>query len=221
MMVKKSLVAICLLVSTMLAFTQNEAPAKEVMDRVSDKMKSLSTFKISFTYTYEDVKTEDSFSEEGSIVIKGDMYKVDMRNTEIYFNGSTMWTYLESIEEVNVMDMSTDEQEEQGIDFSNPRNIFILYDKDFKVNYVDKVDYKGVSCHKIDLYPKNLKTSYSRVRVLVDEKADLFKFIKVFAKDGTHYTFDVSEIKTHLEVSAGFFSFQKEDHPDVRVIDMR
>jgi outer membrane lipoprotein-sorting protein len=43
----------------------------------------------------------------------------------------------------------------------------------------------------------------------------------VFSKQGEHFTFEVSDFNTDINVSDKEFTFDKSKHPDVEVIDMR
>jgi len=201
------------------SYSQEDPRAKEVLEEVSDKINSYDAYIVEFTFVFEDIKTGDKNEEDGTIIVSGEKYKIIMSETEIYYDGETIWSYMKSINEVNVMDAP--EESNVSLNLTNPRHLFMLYDRDFKYNYVKEITLDGKQYHKIDLYPNNLDASYSRIREVVDKLKKLFYMIKVFAKDGMHYTFIIHEVKSYMDVSPGTFQFDKEKHPDVDVIDMR
>ena len=53
----------------------------------------------------------------------------------VYFDGKTMWTYAEDIQEVTITEPDMDDE-----DFlSNPAKILTWYNRDFKYRYVQKI----------------------------------------------------------------------------------
>ena len=79
------------------SWAQYDAKAKEILDGMSAKYKSIHSFKAGLSHTL--VNETDQLNEEftGEIVVKGDMYKLTLSGQEITNNGTTIWTYLDEV----------------------------------------------------------------------------------------------------------------------------
>ena len=75
---------------------QKDPKAKAILDGVSQKYKSLKGLKASFEFTYAEIADGRSQSQSGEIAIKGDKYHLKLPEQEIFNNGKTVWTYIES-----------------------------------------------------------------------------------------------------------------------------
>src|SRR5689334_1658932 len=99
---KKSLLAIVLLVFAKFAFAQYDPKALEILDAMSKKYKAIPAFEanISYTLTNEVEKINEEF--KGKITVKGEKYRLVLPEQEVINNGSTIWTYLPEAKEVNI-----------------------------------------------------------------------------------------------------------------------
>lgn len=202
-----------------LAHGQNDPEARKILDDISNEINSYSAFKVNYHYRYEDTKTGDESEEEGVAYLKGNKYKVYLDSYEVYYNGTSIYTYVKGRNEVTILKPSN---KDVTFDFTNPRQLFQFWDEDFKFKVVQKETFKGMSLTRIDLFPKTIeKSSYSRIKMLVDPSKNRIHVIKVFSKDGTNFTFTINDINKSIDLSDGEFTFPESEHPDVEVIDMR
>jgi outer membrane lipoprotein carrier protein len=194
---------------------QQDPDARKILERVALKVNAMSSMKISYSFIYEDLKTNQKNEDKGEIYIKGEKYKIAMATSDIYYDGKNMWTFLKEAKEVNVIKADYNEN-----DVTNPKNLFTLYDKDYKYAYLGEETLHGVLMEKIDLYPNSLDVAYSRIRLYVS-KTDELKRAKVFYKNGSSFTFIIKEIIAGQPYNDSFFKFNEAENPDVEVIDMR
>ncbi|MFO8233943.1 MAG: outer membrane lipoprotein carrier protein LolA [Bacteroidales bacterium] len=204
-----------------LLFAQEDEKAEEILDRMAEKNKSYETITAEFTIEFSNLQSEDyNRSKEGTIIIKGDKYKLDLNNSIVYYDGETMWNYLEKPNEVNISEASSESGEQQDI-LNHPNKIFELYKQDFKYKFIGNTTVNGRQVYEIDLFPRNLDEDYSRIRVKVLQENDIIYAAKVFGKDGARYNFTIDHMTTNESVPDSTFVFDESDYPDVEVIDMR
>ena len=125
-MEKRILNTIAFLFIAVLIMAQGEPDhdpkAKAILDGVSAKSRTHQAVSVRFTYSMENIRDDIYETQEGSLLLKGEQYKLKLAGQEIICDGSTLWTYLPDAEEVQI---SEPEYEEGTI---NPSNIFTIYE---------------------------------------------------------------------------------------------
>ena len=107
---------VCLIVLAFSAAAQNDTKAQTILDAMSKKYKDMPSFKAKFSFTLDNPQAKVKESSEGDIEVKGAKFHLKMGNQEIYNNGTTVWTYLKDVNEVNI---SSYEPEENEVEISN------------------------------------------------------------------------------------------------------
>ncbi|MGZ3853005.1 MAG: LolA family protein, partial [Flavisolibacter sp.] len=82
--------------------TENDPGAKKILDAVSAKFKTYKSPQASFTYKVENAQGKALSTKKGTVIMKGNKYKVVMDGMEIYSDGKTSWNYDKSANEVTV-----------------------------------------------------------------------------------------------------------------------
>ena len=212
---KKKLIILMALIPGFI-FAQNPEKAKEILDKVTAKTKTYETIKADFSFSLENLQEDIEETYHGSIVIKGDKYKVHLMDVDTYFDGKTMWTHMIDGGEVNV-----DEPDPEDESSLNPATIFTIYQSGFKYAYLGEKTNNGTAVYAIDLFPINRDKPFSRVSLEI-KKDDLQLYrIKQVGKDGNNYTIVVKKFVVNTAIDNNMFVFDKAAHPDVDVIDMR
>ncbi len=197
-------------------YEQNVKKAKEILDKVSTKTKSYKTISADFTFSMENLQEDISETNEGTILIKGDKYKVSLMGVDTYYDGKAIYTYMKEAEEVNITE--PDPEDEETL---NPATIFTIYETGFKYKYIGEKTENGKTFYEIDLYPENRDKPYSRIKLkILKDDLQLYSLRQV-GKDGNNYTVVVKSMKTNIPLDDSIFVFDPSKHPDVDVIDMR
>src|SRR5215203_6913063 len=135
--------------------TTNDASAKKILDAVSAKFKTYKSPQASFTYKVENGQGKALSTKKGSVIMKGNKFKVSMDGMEIFSDGKTVWNYDKSANEVTVNNVA------EGGTGMTPQKIFTnFYDKDFyyKLNGTKKEAGKTLS--EIELTPTDKTKPY-------------------------------------------------------------
>lgn len=209
-------ISVCLALSAnTLAQNAKDPKAQAILKEVSTKFKSTKTLSASFKVTTLDQKTKKTDSRSGSIILKGNKYKLMLAGQEIYCDGTSAWTYLKEANEVQV---SSADDKTNGI---SPTNIFTIYEKGFSSKYIGETKIDNVAVHHIELVPDDAKKPYFKIQVFINKTDKIITSAKIFEKNGTHITYSVEKIKLNVDAPDNMFTFDKSKYPGIEVVDLR
>ena len=214
----KILITAILSFLTVQASAQQESQADKLLRQLAENNRSYTTIQADFTFHYESLQSDQQNSWKGKIMMKGKKYRLNLRSSTIYFDGNTLWNHLHDAGEVNVSEPV--EQENTDI-LNHPHQIFEIHQMDLKHRYLGNDLRDGQRLHKIDLHPKNLDQDYSRIRLVLSDEPVQIQSAKIFAKDGSRYTIEIENLVTDQPLADSTFVFDKNEHPEVQIIDMR
>jgi len=199
-------------------FAQQDAKAKEILDKLSQTSRSYKTIQIDFSFTLENKTGSVTETNEGSVALKGKSYKLHMpaMGMEVYSDGKTTWSFLTESNEVNITENEAD------IDAAlNPANLFTIYEKGFKYTFVGEESIGGKTSQVIDLFPTDKGREVNKVRLYIDKVKYQIIRAKTFNKDGNVYTLTMKSMKTDQLLADSYFKFDPAKYPKVEINDMR
>ncbi len=204
-----------LVLNSFQSWSQYDAKARKILDGMSIKYKSISSFKAGLSHTL--VNETEQLSEEfkGEIIVMGDKYKLILSGQEIINNGTTIWTYLDEVNEVNITDYDPEEDE------ITPSGIYDLYKNGYKYLWLEEATYSGARYDVVDLVPENKESQFFKIRMEINQTDHTLKGWKMYDKTGNIYGYEISNFQTDLNVNDAFFVFDVSAHQDVEVIDFR
>lgn len=205
-------------VATTMSYAQatNDPSAKKILDDVSAKFKTFKTVKSTFTFKTESAAGKTLSSKNGTVLIKGNKYKVAIVGQEIFCDGTTVWTYDKSANEVVITNFDNSSSS------LTPQKMFTnFYDKDFlyKLNGEKKSGTKTIQ--EIELTPTDKSKSYHKVYLSVDKAAKTITNTKVLEKDGKKHSIIVNSFTPNTTIDDKQFVFDQKKYPGVEVIDNR
>lgn len=195
--------------------TQNDPKATQILNAVSAKYKSLKTVKAEFTVRVENGQNTTKDIQSGTLFVKGNKYKVQLKNQEITSDNNTVWTYLKDANEVQV---NTYDPEENAI---TPSQIFTIYEKDFLYAFTEEKKVNGKVIQFIELTPHDKAKPYFKIRLGIDKIEKAVQSAVVFDKNGNRYTYEIKNFVSNPTLEDTFFSFDTKQHPGVEVVDLR
>lgn len=216
-MKKTTLLALFLSLISMLAFSQKDADAKKILDGVSSKYKSLKGLQASFEFTYSDVADGRSQSQSGEISIKGDKYHLKLPEQEIFNNGKTVWTYIESggYKEVTINNASDMEDE------LTPSSVYTIYQKGYNYRLLGERKENGNTIQEIELTAEKSSAPFQKVKLFVDkDKKDLMGW-EIFDDQGGVFKYRFKSVNTNVDLNESYFTFNPQKYGKVEIIDLR
>lgn len=196
------------------AMAQQDAKAKAVLDKMSTKVKGMSSMKASFTLIATDAKGKTIMNQKGTLQMKGDKYNVALPKQEMICDGKTMWTYMKENKEVQVAAYNEGEVQ------ISPKKLFpTSYANEYNYTYVGEKNVKGKNVDIVYLTPKS-KKNFKSVTLLVDKTGSIMSG-SVEEGNGGYYTFNLNGIQANAAGADAIYTFDKSKHPGVEVIDLR
>jgi len=197
------------------AFAQKDTKAAGILDAMSHKYQSMKVFNALFTQTLENSNNKLKETIQGDITVSGNKFHLKLKDQEIINNGTTIWTFMKSENEVNISDNDPDEQQ------MSPNAIFTLYKKGYKYNFVNEIKEAGQTYSIIDLAPEDKNNQVYKVRLQINKKDNAIKSWTMFRSNGNRYVYTIKEFDPNPTVDANYFAFDKSKYKGVKVIDLR
>ena len=116
--------------TVMLSFGQYDPKALAILDEMSNKFKTYTSFKASFTFKLKNTSASINEISEGELQVRGSKYRIKLPKMEIINNGVTVWNYMKEANEVNI---STYDPADDEI---SPNKIYTMYKKGYKYTYI-------------------------------------------------------------------------------------
>ena len=197
------------------ATAQKDTKARELLDKSSAALAQAGDIYAYFTLSIKDVINKTSQSFDGTIQMRGNKFRIDTPEQNIYFDGKTQWVHQKSYEEVTISEPTAEE-----IQALNPKSIFSLYKKNSNYKYVGtKTDIKMRKVEEVSILPQ--KGEITRINVQINT-ADYFPVMfHIFYKNKMENIIYINKYQTKQNFSDDLFVFDVKQFPNVEVIDLR
>ena len=213
----KKILVIILSLGFLSVNAQYDKKAKAILDKVSAKNKAYTSERVDFLYIQENINNKTKNVKNGTLVLKGSKYKLDLMGNTVYCDSKTVWSNIKENNEVNVSTVA-----DQEGSLLNPAKVFTMYDKGFKYKLIRERFEDNRSVYEIELYPEKVSESqFSKVRLLVDKDKMQLYLVQYFSKDANRVTIEIQKIIPNEAVADNLFTFDKAKYPKVEVVDMR
>lgn len=215
-MTRRILLAIAAFFITFFCLAQNtDGGANEMLKKVSAKYQAYSSMQ--FHYTLKTTKDGKTLSTtQGDFALKGNKYRTTFKDQTYFCDGTSIWNYQKSSNEVSVYEYDPSDDE----NMMNPQIILKNWEKQFRAKYIRDEFNNNISTALIDLTPKTTQ-SYYRIRLYINKANNQILRIALYEKDNTTYTYHIEQFKTNVTLADNYFVFDKSKYPGVEVNDMR
>ncbi|MCF0209021.1 MAG: cell envelope biogenesis protein LolA [Bacteroidaceae bacterium] len=193
---KKTITITILLCIALASFAQN---AKKTMDKAVASFK-----KASVTATYI---AKGQMSDAGTIQIKGNKFCARGKQSVVWYDGKTQWTYMKSTEEVNVVTPN-----KKKVSVLNPYEVLNLYKNGYTLS--EKKTDAGTVIHMTATGNQAFKEIY----LTLDAKLQPVKLNFKNSKGWTYVTI-TNYIAAKLPDST--FKFSSKEFPNAEINDLR
>lgn len=183
-------------------YADNASEARKILDKAASVVSRKSGAQASFVLTGNGVG-----KQTGSISIKGQKFFVSSKETMMWYNGKTLWTYVKANDEVNVTTPTA--QQRAAI---NPYSFITLYKKGYKLSYTKKGQTYQV--RMVAQKTAGIREMY----ILVNSK-----YIPTQVRmnqNGKWVTVDISGFTAKSQPDSKFV-FNPKQYPSAEVIDLR
>jgi outer membrane lipoprotein-sorting protein len=195
-------------------YSQTDKRAATILDAMGKKYKSMTSFRVAFTYTNEGASSQDNY--KGEATVQGTKFRLKMAGQEIFNDGKLMTTYIKETNEANVTNY--DPKEVGDVD---PTRIYTAYKKGYKYLFVEETTEKGRVYEVVELSPEKKDTKVTKIQIKIDKKDKSVRSWKVVQKNGQRLVFKVDKLTPNVPVNDKYFAFDKVQYPDVEMVDLR
>jgi outer membrane lipoprotein-sorting protein len=198
------------------ASAQKDPKAKAVLDGMSQKFQSMQGFTASFDFTYSD-QAGTSDRQSGDISVKGNQYRLKLPDQEIFNDGKTVWTLIETptYKEVTINDVSQMEGE------LTPSNIYKMYESGFNYELLADKTFQGKQVNVVELNAEKSNAPFQKVKLMIDKSTKDLLGWEMFDGQGGTFSYAFKNLKSDSAIPDSYFIFDLKQHAGVEVIDLR
>lgn len=198
------------------ANAQDDARSRKIIDEMITKVRSFETMKIEFVTELNDKENDLQIKQNGTVQVKGKKFHLVLDDNTIISDGATVWTYASDMNEVTIND-----PEELGEDL-DPSQLFTMYEKGFKSQYIKEETVDGKKVDVVKLFPlKPAEKPYHTIILSINKTTKLAERVVLLYKEGNDIGYMVNKFTGDPALSATLFTFNKANYPGVEVNDMR
>lgn len=206
-----TILSIFLFTNTMLA---QDKEAENLLKELSEKTNAFDNIKVSFAYKMLNEEAGIDETTNGTLLVSGDKYHLNIAGQEVISDGATLWTYLVDSEEVQVNEVSEDEG------FS-PNKLLSSYNEEYTSKKEDDIIKDDKKFYQLKLKPIDKESSFDFVRLIIDaEKMQLESFV-MYDFESNIFSYNIKQFVSNTDISNSEFTFDSAKYPNVEVIDMR
>ena len=217
----KKIALMILALSAATCFAQKDPEAKAILDKAAKQAAGYKSITAEFDCVYENLAEEKSENYNGTLLLKGNRFRIDVDKTITFCDGKTRWAYITESNEVTIspIEVSNDDAPEDKF-MSDPMSLYTIYRSGFKYIMGDTEEIGGKTMQIVELAPENIKKPYFKIKYWFSPNNDLYQ-IKCFQKDGTRFTLTLKKFATNQKIDDAELNFDAKKYPGVEVIDMR
>ena len=209
----KTVILLLLMILATTANGQNDPQAIKILDNFSSKASKAPSVSMKFRMINVNQSENTTDSINGSIIMSGNKYHLNLGDNIVWFNGETTWNYLSAEKEVTITRPDKKDHSFQ----SHPADIYTMYKSGYKCRLIDD---KADAC-TIDLYPDDIKSDMVRVRLTIQNPDLSLATLEYKRKDGIVITLHISDYSLSEKPDQDAFTFKAEKYKGVEINDMR
>ncbi|MFD2726378.1 LolA family protein [Hyunsoonleella rubra] len=182
---------------------------KDLLNEVSQKVKSYDNIEIDFKYILENTAENVKQETRGDVILQGDNYKLNILGITRMFDGKTLYTISPEDEEVTISS-----QVEDQADAITPSKMLSFYEDGYTYGMDIVQNIKGRKIQYVKLTPIDSNSEIKYILLGVDATTKhIYNLIQV-GKNGTKTTLTVNSFKTNEPLSKTLFTFDASKYQD-------
>lgn len=188
---------------------QTSMEAKQLLDRVAEKMKTYDNLSFDFTYTLVNQKENIRQETKGVITVAGENYRLEIPEAIQIFDGQQRYTIVPENEEVTIS--GADSEDEMVI---NPTELLFFYQEGYDYHMDIQQNVSGRQIQYVKLIPANQEEQMAYLLLGIDRSnLSIYRLIEI-GTNGTQTTLTVKNFSTNQTLASNLFNFDAADYPD-------
>ncbi|MCA0349089.1 MAG: outer membrane lipoprotein carrier protein LolA [Bacteroidetes bacterium] len=205
----KKVVSLILFLALSISMQGQDKKAKDLLDKVTAKIKSYDNIIIDFKYSLTNSKENINKESKGNVILDGNKYYLNFMGITKIYDGKKTYTIVPEDEEITIS--SLDEKDENAI---TPSKMLTFFNTGFKYYWDIPQDVKGRKIQYIKLVPNSSKDARKEILLGVDSQTNIIYNVIEIGKNGTKTTLTVNSFKTNQPLSKNQFTFASSKYPN-------
>ncbi|MEL7426691.1 MAG: outer membrane lipoprotein carrier protein LolA [Bacteroidota bacterium] len=196
----------------------SDPEARKILNQVRQKYEAYTSLEANFALDIE-FPEQPKETQNGTLARSGDKYRVNFGGQEVLSDGAALYLVLHGNESVQINDLP-EPGEDTGL--LSPQALFNFYDNgQFIYSLIDTQTEDRRVVHIIEFKPTDRNSEYAKLRMIVARDSKEIIRVKAFAKDGSRYTFRISNINSNKRFASDYFAFSESKYPNYYIEDLR
>jgi outer membrane lipoprotein-sorting protein len=202
----------------MAGYTQQDAKAKEILEKVTKTTQSLTSLDAKFSFEMNNKAQNIKDKSQGSIILKNKKYKLDIPQLglKVTCDGKTIWSYMVNSNEVTISNL-----DDAADEIMDPSKIFTIYEHGYNYKFVNESIDAGIPVYNIELIPQKPTGDIQKIKLMIDKQKMLIHGAIMNGKEGNTVIILVNQYKTDGIFSDADFVFDPKKYKGIEVVDMR
>lgn len=191
----------------------NEKEAEKLVHNAVTLLKK-NAYSSRFELDYYMASADKNDVKIGNVDLKGRLFRIELLDTEIKFNGKTQWTYVASDNEVTITQPSLSDLQE-----SNPMSMIEAMMLSNRISFNEKKVAGG--CYVINMFPNTpKKVEYFKIVLHIAQQTGLPKKIVIYQRNGDKISMNFLDLR-QVQYQPSRFVFKTSEYPNVSINDLR
>ncbi|MGD1847513.1 MAG: outer membrane lipoprotein carrier protein LolA [Salibacteraceae bacterium] len=205
----------CWMLINPLMAQQNSPDAKDLLNRLAEKGKSIQQVTFDFSYRIQNEELDEV--QSGKASVSGAKYRIKLGENTLVCDGEYRYTILGM--DATELQINCLESEDDANSFLDPKTLLNPKIEDFNYQLLANETHKDKAVKVVKLKPKTTNPSYDYLELLIDEDKMEVVMARIFTEDGTKYFFEISQLNTAPALQQTLFQIDEGTFDDV--IDLR
>lgn len=216
-MKKRNILTIAVLLITLMVHSQQpSAEAKAMLDKTYSSYEASKGIRLTFRAATLGSDDSEQAAMEGTAFIKGDKFRLESDQMDVWFDGSTQWVLMKEVNEVNISSPTQDE-----LTAISPLALLGIYRNGYILTAPVSKTIHNRQVQLIRMVPATGNLEYKEVEAAIDQKSHTLVQVTLTMRNGTKQRIDISGYNANHNFTDGVFRFDKNGYPNVEIIDLR
>ena len=189
-------------------YSQNDSRAINLLNKVSEKIDSSVSFKISFTYTLENINEGINQDSDGSIIIKEDNYLLDFMGIKQLSDANKIYSIVPENEEIIISNIEDDDN-----NTIKPSKLLVFYRDGYLILWDKKEIIDDNVIQFVKLIPIDSVSDIDYLLLGVNTTTNDIKKLIEIGKNQTKTILSVKSIEYDILIEDDLFVFNKDNYP--------
>ena len=205
---KKTILILLIYLNCNSIYSQNDSRAISLLNKVSEKIDSSVSFKISFTYTLENINEGINQNSDGSIIIKQDNYLLDFMGIKQLSDANKIYSIVPENEEIIISNVEDDDN-----NTIKPSKLLVFYRDGYLILWDKNEVIDDNVIQFVKLIPIDSVSDIDYLLLGIDTTTNDIKKLIEIGKNQTKTILTVKSIEYDILIEDNLFVFNKDDYP--------